>query len=57
VVLADPSAALATTADGGVTWSVRRSPAANPRRCEPDDPGFLAAATTRKATRLARPTR
>lgn len=45
VVLADPSAALASTADGGVTWSVRRSPAANPRLCEPDDPGFLAAAS------------
>lgn len=44
VVLADPGAVLASTTDGGVTWSVRRSPAANPRRCEPDDPGFLAAA-------------
>lgn len=45
VVLADPDAALASTTDGGVTWSVRRSPAANPRLCEPDDPGFLAAAS------------
>ena len=44
-VLADPGAALASTADGGVTWSVRRSPAANPRLCEPDDAGFLAAAS------------
>lgn len=45
VVIADPGAALASTTDGGVTWSVRRSPAANPRLCEPDDPGFLAAAS------------
>ncbi len=45
VVLADPGAALASTTDGGVTWSVRRSPAANPRLCEPDDPGLLAAAS------------
>lgn len=45
VVLADPGAALASTTDGGATWFVRRSPAANPRLCEPDDPGFLAAAS------------
>jgi photosystem II stability/assembly factor-like uncharacterized protein len=45
VVLADPGGALASTTDGGVTWSVRRSPAAKPRLCEPDDAGFLAAAS------------
>jgi photosystem II stability/assembly factor-like uncharacterized protein len=43
IALADPGAILASTVDGGATWSLRRSPAADPRRCEPDDPGFLTA--------------